>query len=307
MTGRSSCQTKRRAFTLVELLVVIAIIAILASLILPALSKAKAKAHSVVCLSNLRQMTVSYKYEIDNEDGRLWISRIGSATHFSDNPSLTRWWLTQWGRNELFRCPSAKQPSEEKIINSNGGVGSFRMGTIDRAWVFEPQGFQNMWAHFGDYATNQSRNETRIGSYAFNAWLGSPVILFGQGIGDHMDGTTDVFYRESDLRYISGTPMFMDGIEFRLVTPSETAPPGNDLVKGDYIAPGSSVMWSINIPRHGSRPRRVPRAHVPSERLPGAINLSFYDGHVEQVPIERLWSQYWHKNYVPPVKRPGLK
>ncbi|HRI16870.1 MAG TPA: type II secretion system protein [Verrucomicrobiota bacterium] len=122
---------KRRAFTLIELLVVIAIIAILAGLLLPALSRAKMKGVTARCLSNLRQVGITLvMYTGDNQDRFPFSGRAWPQMPFVDLLKLFNPYISTNNR-AFYLCPGDKPPAWNVAWVKANGAGNGGIRTND--------------------------------------------------------------------------------------------------------------------------------------------------------------------------------
>jgi len=251
--------SKKNAFTLVELLVVIAIIALLMSILMPALSRVRTQAKTVICQSNLKQWGICFAMYVDDWDG----SFMAGFVEPPDPPNAYRdYWMEALRRcygdvGDIRLCPMATKPGTEVGWTPYGGVPPdstfYAWGIFTGAWNYAVE---------GDY-----------GSYGWNGLLANPPE--GKGIwGRFKEQGLDPNWRNAAARGAALIPVLLDHQWVDCWPDHIDEPPE---FSGQPWG-GCSQMGRFTVKRHDEH-----------------LNYVFLDWSVRKIGLKQSWRLKWHK------------
>jgi prepilin-type N-terminal cleavage/methylation domain-containing protein len=247
-------KVRRSGFTLIELLVVIAIIAILASMLLPALAKAKAKATQVNCLSNLKQLNLALILYADDHDSIF----PGAASRGSYEPMKEDWIFFNVNRavanREFFNNPknSAIAPY----------IGSFTTN------LFRCPADKDVIQRAMDFARRPTAGNPYLYSYSLTSYVDGSVN--NRGISSiYANGLPPLHFRSTSIR---------DPVrKLTFVEENGEALRGAVIDDGRFVPPGNIMSG-----RHKFQTGFRVSTREYDERGRGCV--AFGDGHVDVVP-----------------------
>jgi prepilin-type processing-associated H-X9-DG protein/prepilin-type N-terminal cleavage/methylation domain-containing protein len=269
-TRLSICSVKRArgffAFTLVELLVVVAIIAILAGLLLPALSRANQTADSAVCRNNLRQMGVAISLYI-NDNGAYPVDYIGPHGEFA--PALG--WQDKLADYGIKRPPESYLPT-----STNGQYGSESRTVLACPSYLKAPG--TLYAQRVAYGYNK----------AGVAWQ---TFYIGPGGGNAQLGLGGRILQDSQGNLLGSKPI-------RAIQVGEVNNPSQMIGVGDATLLPSWLPGNPPPKLLGGTPDMSEAISNPADfkqfvtfsklRHNGRMNIWFCDGHVESFNTEKI-------------------
>ncbi len=192
--------SKRKGFTLIELLVVIAIIALLMSILMPALSRVKKQARTVACLSKLKQWGIWFAMYAEDYNGRF-------SKGFTISGQRSVQVLAPYHKcdDKILTCPNATKPWTDEYGNVTGLEGTFLGSTS--AWGYVDLGLARRIK--GSYGVNTYTNDPPRGSEAHSR-------------------PAESFWRGPNVAGAAYVPLWMDALRYNGVPLETDVPPPND-------------------------------------------------------------------------------